>query len=252
MLEAFMEERNMRWGELIGGMLFVGGGIALAISLRNRLATVPYWQFLIFAVIAAAVYGMGLYAHHRWRLATTSRGMLMIGVLLTPLSFLIMADLSNDYGRLLSVSVEAASLAVFGLLLWPTMKILVPKGRLLGTVGVLGQSAVMLCLARLGENANHIWLTVAACPFAGRNFRGRDAGVLCDNTIPNHRPRRWIDEARGWTCPTRWDCSRCWARRPSPWFLPMASWSCKLPKCWAWTTCSNVWLRPLPWPPWPF
>ena len=106
MLEAFMEERNMRWGELIGGLLFVGGGVALAVSLKDKLQAIPYSQFLIFAFIAVLVYLLGLYSHYRWKLANTSRGLLVIGMLLAPLSFLIMADLSKERGLALALAVE--------------------------------------------------------------------------------------------------------------------------------------------------
>jgi hypothetical protein len=90
MLSAFMEERNIRWGELIGGLLIVGCSTALVMTLWDVLSSIPYFPFLVFVTISAAIFGVGLYAHHRWRLASTSRGLLVIATLLVPLNCLTM------------------------------------------------------------------------------------------------------------------------------------------------------------------
>ena len=91
MLAGFMEERNIRWGELIGGLLIVGPAIALVISFWDKLASNPYLQLTTFVASCSAVFGAGLYAHHRWNLRSTSVGLLMIAMLLVPLNFLAMA-----------------------------------------------------------------------------------------------------------------------------------------------------------------
>jgi hypothetical protein len=44
-LAAFMEERNIFWGELVGGLLIVGCSIALVVTLWNRIETIPYFPF---------------------------------------------------------------------------------------------------------------------------------------------------------------------------------------------------------------
>ena len=90
-----MEERNIRWGELIGGLLLVCSSVALVVSLWNQLQQIPYFQSFIFVAVSAAVFGVGLYAHHRWKLEATSRGLLLIGTLLVPLNFVAMAILSR-------------------------------------------------------------------------------------------------------------------------------------------------------------
>ncbi|MBN1591389.1 MAG: hypothetical protein JW888_17890, partial [Pirellulales bacterium] len=191
LLEAFMEERNIRWGELIGGLLIVGGGIALAISLREQLQTIPYSQFVVFAVITAAVYGAGLYSHYRWKLATTSRGLLTIALLLTPVSFLIMASLAGGDRRLITLAVEGVGLAVFGYLGYVAARVLVPDRPWSAVVGVLGNSAAVLVLA---------WL-------AGRSFEpGGAAGVglvpagiflgAVGDYLVRRAGRRWLDVDR--------------------------------------------------------
>src|SRR6185312_16264816 len=94
-LAAFMRESNIRWGELIGGLLIIGGSIALVISFWNQIAGKPFFQFGIFTTVTAALMGLGLYAEHRWKLPTTSRGILLIATLLVPLNFVAFAALSH-------------------------------------------------------------------------------------------------------------------------------------------------------------
>jgi hypothetical protein len=91
-LATFMEERNILWGELAGGLLIVGCSIALVITLWQSLEELPYFPFLIFAAITAALFGAGEYTLHHWKLAATSRGLLVIALLLAPLNLLALAD----------------------------------------------------------------------------------------------------------------------------------------------------------------
>src|SRR5262249_26971045 len=91
-LAAFMEERNILWGELAGGLLIVGCSIALVITLWHSIEALPYFQFLLFASITAALFGAGEYTLHHWKLESTSRGLLVIALLLVPLNLLVLAD----------------------------------------------------------------------------------------------------------------------------------------------------------------
>ena len=91
----FMEESNILWGELIGGTLIVGCSIALVISLWQTLEQIPFFPFLIFAAITSALFGAGFYSLHHWKLESTSRGLLLIGTLLVPLNFLVLAGLTR-------------------------------------------------------------------------------------------------------------------------------------------------------------
>ena len=99
-LAAFMEERNIVWGELLGGMLMVGCSIALVISLWKTLEQIPYFPFLIFAALTATLYSVGLYTLYHWKLESTSRGLLVIATLLVPLNLLVLARLSQRGGRI--------------------------------------------------------------------------------------------------------------------------------------------------------
>ena len=95
-LTAFMEESNVRWGEIIGGLLIIGCSTALVISLWAQISRVPVMKFLIFTTVTAALFGIGLYTEHHWKLPTTSRGILTIATLLVPLNFLAIAAVSTN------------------------------------------------------------------------------------------------------------------------------------------------------------
>src|SRR5262249_25945205 len=128
-LTAFMEERNILWGELVGGLLIVGCSIALVISLWQNLQE-PVFQYCIFVSVTAALFGAGLYTLNHWKLESTSRGLLVIATLLVPLNLLALTTAQlegeTDYKLVLA---ECVSLAVFGSLLALTGKVLVPAGR---------------------------------------------------------------------------------------------------------------------------
>ncbi len=99
LLAAFMEDRNILWGELAGGLLIVGCSIALVITLWHSLEELPYFPFLIFASITAALFGAGEYTLHHWKLEATSRGLLVIALLLVPLNLLVLADPSLSHAN---------------------------------------------------------------------------------------------------------------------------------------------------------
>ena len=94
----FLEERNIRVAEvvlvLVGGLLIVGGSIAVVITFWNEMQN--YFKLALFVGISSAVFGLGLITFHRWSLEITGRGLLMIAVLLAPLNFLAMASLGPD------------------------------------------------------------------------------------------------------------------------------------------------------------
>src|SRR5262249_39553845 len=94
-LAAFMEEHNILWGELAGGLLIVGCSVALVVYLWQTQQEIRYFPFFVVAGVTAALFGAGTYAQRRWKLETTSRGLLIIATLLVPLSFLVLAGLSR-------------------------------------------------------------------------------------------------------------------------------------------------------------
>ncbi len=113
-LSTFMHERNILWGELVGGVLIVGCSIALVISLWGTLRELPYSIFLLTSGITAGVFGAGYYSFHHWRLTGTSQGLLAIALLLTPLNLLLLADSGvEDSTRTVDVMVKVLATILF-------------------------------------------------------------------------------------------------------------------------------------------
>jgi hypothetical protein len=159
-LAAFMEERNILWGELVGGLLIVGCSIALVITLWQSLEEVPYFPFLVFAGITAGLFGAGEYTLHRWKLESTSRGLLVIALLLVPLNLLVLADPSHELpGTGTEAAVKAVALLAFALLVRTGARDLLAADVLPGWVdrgwllvlGVVGAAGSQLVVPRLLE-----------------------------------------------------------------------------------------------------
>ncbi|HEV3079064.1 MAG TPA: hypothetical protein VGY66_04770, partial [Gemmataceae bacterium] len=150
-LGAFMEERNIFWGELVGGLLMVGCSIALVIYLWKDLEKIAYFKFLIFVGTTALVFGAGLYSLYRLKLQTTSRGLFVIAMLLVPLNFLVMAGLSEEERQAepaLRITTELLALGIFASLMAPASRALMPDGRWALLFAVLGISVSPLAVPR--------------------------------------------------------------------------------------------------------
>jgi hypothetical protein len=156
MLQSFMEQRNIRWAELISGLLIVVSAVGLVISLRATLREkIPYFPALMFLLVTAGIHGAGIYSLRRWNLKTTSRAVLIIATLLVPLAFLASIWLSGSGIRAQPVTDTAYFLAVvIGLASFGTMNYFAARALLrhgwwrLMTV-VLGTSAGQLLINRL-------------------------------------------------------------------------------------------------------
>ena len=165
-----MQDSNIVWGEVIAGLVMVGSSVALVISLWKTLEeSVPYFPFLIFTAITVAIFGAGLYSLSHWKLESTSRGLLTIATLLVPLNFLVMAGLLVQHGvgagglDLFRLACEAAALGAFSYLLGKAGRVLVPDGRWLLALAVLGISASALASPRLlAEDKTDLWRSLAA------------------------------------------------------------------------------------------
>lgn len=140
-LNSFMEESNIRWGEIIGGLLIVGCSTALVVSLWAQISEIPVLKFLIFTTVTAVLFGIGLYTEHRWKLPTTSRGVLTIATLLVPLNFLAIAAVSagNTPGALAMAS-ELVAPAIFFCLVYFAGRVITPGCAHVLSAGVLGSS----------------------------------------------------------------------------------------------------------------
>jgi hypothetical protein len=173
-MQAFMADKNIRWGELIAGLLIVGSAVGLVISLRATLSqAIPYFPALIFMLITLAIYGAGMYTLRRWNLRTTSRGVLTISLLLLPLNFLAAIIMSGPDDRpvthpvyLLAVVV---GLAAGGWITYSAGRALSPFGWWRLTTVVLATSVGQLFIDRLARPGAALLATslLAALPLGG-------------------------------------------------------------------------------------
>lgn len=170
-LAAFMEQSNIRWGEIIGGLLIIGCSTALVISLWNEIARVPVLKFIIFTGVTAALFGVGFYTEHRWKLPTTSRGILTIATLLVPLNFLAIAAVSSGStptGSSLVILSELLAPALFLCLVYFAGRVITRDWPHLLAGGVLGSSVGQLLVRHFAApSSTHIQLLMlAAFPLA--------------------------------------------------------------------------------------
>jgi hypothetical protein len=145
MLNSFMEESNIRWGEIIGGLLIIGCSTALVVSLWAQIPQIPVAKFLIFTTVTAVLFGIGLYTEHRWKLPNTSLGILTIATLLVPLNFLAIAAVSSNAasGNLILVS-EVIAPAVFLILIYYAGRVITP-----GCAGLLASGMLLSSIGQL-------------------------------------------------------------------------------------------------------
>ncbi len=162
MLVAFMAERNIRWGELASGILIVGSALGLVVSLREQLRdAIPYFPALLFLLITAAIHAAGVYTLRRWRLRNTSRGVLIIGLLLIPLNFLAACLLTSSgpdrrpiTDPVYWVAVLSGTVA-FSVMSWISATCLLRRRQWPLFVGVMGSSLALLVINRVGTDVPH-------------------------------------------------------------------------------------------------
>ncbi|MCA9184977.1 MAG: hypothetical protein KDA99_05135, partial [Planctomycetales bacterium] len=152
-LRSFMEERNIRWGEIISGILIVGCAIGLVISLWATLRdTIPYFPAMIFALFTSALYGAGYYTMRRWRLTSTSRGLLVIALLLIPLNFLAGIALRGPGHPLdlLSWLAMGIGLALFSWMSYSASRLLLAECPWQLALATMGPALAQLVVSRVG------------------------------------------------------------------------------------------------------
>ncbi len=176
MLQTFMEEKNIRWGELASGMLIVGSAIGLVVSLRVQLRQlseqVPYLPALLLMLGTVAIHAAGLYTLRRWNLRSTSRGVLIIATLLVPLSFAagIMLSGVGDHQAAVGSPIYIAAVLVgmlgYGVVTSLSARALFPVGWWRLTVAVMGTSAGQLIINRMAGEETSTKLLDATALFA--------------------------------------------------------------------------------------
>jgi hypothetical protein len=166
-LASFMEQSNIRWGEIIGGILIIGCSTALVISLWAQISRVPVMKFFIFTTVTAALFGVGFYTEHHWKLPTTSRGILTIATLLVPLNFLAIAAVSSGTAPgALVIGSELIAPAIFLCLVYFAGRVITPGWPHLLAAGALGSSAGQLLIRHFAapEISASLLLALGAFP----------------------------------------------------------------------------------------
>src|SRR3989442_5643048 len=167
-LASFMEQSNIRWGEIVGGILIVGCSTALVISLWAQISRVPVLKFLIFTTVTAALFGVGFYSEHRWKLPTTSRGILTIATLLVPLNFLAIAAVSGNTApsNLLVIGSELIAPAIFLCLVYFAARGITSSWPHLLAAGVLASSTGQLLIRHFAapDNSRGLLFALGAFP----------------------------------------------------------------------------------------
>src|SRR5215213_327503 len=165
-LNSFMEESNIRWGEIIGGLLIVGCSTALVVSLWAQISEIPVLKFLIFTTVTAILFGIGLYTEHRWKLPTTSRGILTIATLLVPLNFLAIAAVSaSNMSGALVIGSELAAPAIFLCLVYFAGRVITPGCAHILSAGVLGSSIGQLLVRHFASSDSSPALLILLAAF---------------------------------------------------------------------------------------
>lgn len=167
-LAGFLEQHNIRWGELIAGMLIVLCSIGLVLSLWNTLtAAHRIVPAVVFMSADAAIFAAGLYTMRRWKLRHTSRAVLIIATLLVPLC--VLAGLAAAGAS--AASVELTDPVTLGVIVIATAGV----GWLLwqATLGLVGRTgAASLALSVMASS-----LTLPILPAASR-WLGTNAGWI--------------------------------------------------------------------------
>src|SRR5262245_8969978 len=183
MLETFMEESSVRWGELVGGLLIIGCSIALVVRLWSEIGASTFLRFSVFIGVTTALFGLGFYSAHRWKLPTTSRGVLVISTLLAPLNFLAMTAFSREAVSpswpppWLVAGGELFSLALFFFLVYQAAKVFLPEAPWMTALATIGPSFAML-LARHLNVAEDAWLRAALLGLAPLLCHCASCGVI--------------------------------------------------------------------------
>jgi len=168
---AFLQERNIRWIEIVATLMIVGCAIPLAITLWQQTHNVG--KYLIFLGATLVIFGGGWYTRVRLELSITGKAFLTAAFLLIPLHFLaltlmqlhifvivalvVLGIVGYLIARLMQIE-SAKTLAVFYLLLssshiavQPLLPML-PAGFLLAFFAWLALASGTALLSRPSQN----------------------------------------------------------------------------------------------------
>lgn len=201
-IQSFLASHNIRWGEIVAGILIVVCSVGLVRTLWNPLvATHPLIPSVIFLIANVAIGSAGLYTLNRWRLRHTSRAVLIITILLIPLSVLAgIAAVGRDASLLatadpITVTFILLASAIYGRLAYCCISALVrplySRHLTFGfsvTVGLMPFTRV--AVEQIGENAGWLLLIASSAVLATADFlhryRGRKATGLSQTLSKLH------------------------------------------------------------------
>jgi hypothetical protein len=170
MLQAFMEESNIRWGEILAAMLIVVSSVGLVISLRSKLQQIPYFPAILFTLFTVSFHGAGLYTLRRWKLHAVSRMILIISLLLVPLTFCgaIALGESRPAGGALFWLVLAVGAVLFTWVAYSASREVVGGGAWPLAIGVVGPSLAQVLVQHFPLVEGEFWRlnAVLAAPLA--------------------------------------------------------------------------------------
>ncbi|TWU25204.1 hypothetical protein Pla52o_15020 [Novipirellula galeiformis] len=171
---SFLAVHNIRWGELVAGVMIVFCSIGLVMSLWSTLTTVHrVVPSIVFMTANAAIFLAGFYTLAKWKLRHTSRAVLLIATLLVPLSVMAGLATTGDIHAAVSLTDPITLIAIVigvivnSVLLLGTGRALYGSARALAfAVAVAGPTLIIplipALLRTLGDTAGYV---IAAASF---------------------------------------------------------------------------------------
>lgn len=84
-LDAFFQERNIKWMLGIGIAILLGSSLMLVTAHWDDYT--PVWKYLILLGYTAGIHGLGQLSYHSLALRKTGTGLMVLTVLLIPITF---------------------------------------------------------------------------------------------------------------------------------------------------------------------
>ncbi len=156
-LQQFLNEKNIHWGELVSALLIVGSAVGLILSLRTELnRLIPMFPSVLFFLITLAIHLAGFYTLKRWKLPSTSRGLLILGSIMMCVTSLATVLLTEQASAPVSDWVPIlCGLVGFGTLAFLSSASLFPGMREMWTIAVTSSAIAPMILNRwLGSDVS--------------------------------------------------------------------------------------------------
>lgn len=189
MLRSFMEERNIRWAELLSAGLIVLCSVGLVASLWATLQQIPYFPALLFTLFTVAFHSAGLYTLRQWKLETVSRVILLIGLVLVPLTFCAGVLLSTKATPAGGLVVVLAVAGVLGWVAWSASGVLVPDLAGPLAAGVVLCGLALVPIQRVAQPQPAMLTLLILPPLVGLVLVGGALGVRLARWRQLSRPR---------------------------------------------------------------